>query len=292
MFEQIFSLFLYGIALGGIYALFGAGLSLIYGVQDLANFAQGSFLMLGAYIAYFTINLLTHEPLTAILISFLLIFALGIIIDILLLDRIRKTSGERWLVPGFIVTTGIMLIFDQLAFLGFGGQYRNVREFYPMILSIGGIRITFDRIFILIFTLCVFIALEVFIYKTKLGRAIRAVALNRDAANLMGINVSRIYAITFGLGVGLAAIAGSLILPIFSIYHKIGDETLTSAFSVVILGGCGSMVGALIGGLILGLLEAFTTYYIGSGLAKIFFFLLIIIVLMIRPTGMFGRRPA
>jgi branched-chain amino acid transport system permease protein len=291
MFEPL-SYLIYGLVLGSIYALFGAGVALIYGVTDLANFAQGSFLMIGAYITYFAFNLVTHEPLSSILISFSFVFLFGVISETLMLRPLRARA-ENWLVSAFIVTTGIMLILDDFAFLMWGGIYRNIREYYPGILSIPGfMNLSFDRIFIFTSSVIIFLFLNIFLYKTKLGRAIRAVALNKNAAALMGINVNRIYAIAFGIGVGLAAIAGGLILPIQSIYHKVGDETLTAAFSVVILGGCGSIKGALIGGLILGVTEAFVTGYIGAGLAKIAFFILIITILVFKPTGLFGERPA
>lgn len=279
-----------GVVLGSIYAILGAGLALIYGISRIANFAQGSFLVIGAYVTYFIFNLLVREPLSSILISFLIVFSLGALTDKFLLGTLRNKVTE-WLAPAFILTTGLMLIIDTSVFLIWGGTYRNIREFYGGTLSLGPLSMSLDRIFILAFSLCVFIFLHIFLYKTDLGRAIRAVAQNREAASLMGIKIDQIHLISFGIGVGLAAIAGGLILPIYSLYHKLGDEALSPAFTVVILGGVGSIKGALIAAFILGVTESFITGYFGAGLAKIAFFMITILILVVKPSGLMGVRP-
>ena len=279
---------LYGLIIGGMYGLMGAGLSLIWGVMDICNFAHGSLFMLGAYFAYLAFTVWGLDPVLSVLTATVAVFVIGMIIEKSTLLPLRRKSRE-WLTAAYISTLGLSIALENIALAVWGGHRRGVTYYYIGILDIFGIRVSFDRIAILAVSMAMMGAFWLIMEKTRTGRAIRSVAQDKEAAMLVGVEVDRIYTITVGLGSALAAAAGGLLLPIFLAYPTVGQDPIRRAFAVVILGGLGNVQGAFLAGLILGVAGALVTGYIGSGLEAILTFAVLIVLLLFRPTGLFGH---
>jgi branched-chain amino acid transport system permease protein len=279
---------LYGLIIGGMYGLMGAGLSLIWGVMDICNFAHGSLFMLGAYFAYLAFTVWGLDPVLSILTATVAVFVIGMIVEKSTLLPLRRKSRE-WLTAAYISTLGLSIALENIALAVWGGHRRGVPYYYIGVLDIFGIRVSFDRIAILAVSMAMMGAFWLIMEKTRTGRAIRSVAQDKEAAMLVGVEVDRIYTITVGLGSALAAAAGGLLLPIFLAYPTVGQDPIRRAFTVVILGGLGNVQGAFLAGLILGVAGALVTGYIGSGLEAILTFAVLIVLLLFRPTGLFGH---
>jgi branched-chain amino acid transport system permease protein len=279
---------LYGLIIGGMYGLMGAGLSLIWGVMDICNFAHGALFMLGAYFAYLGFTVWGLDPILSILTATVAVFVIGMIVEKTTLMPLRRKSRE-WLTAAYISTLGLSIALENTALAVWGGHRKGVAYYYLGVLDISGIRVSYDRIVILVVSLVAMGAFWLIMEKTRTGRAIRSVAQDKEASMLVGVEVDRIYTITVGLGSALAAAAGGLLLPIFLAYPTVGHDPIRKAFAVVILGGLGNVQGAFVAGLILGVAGALVTGYIGAGFEAIFTFAVLIVLLLFRPTGLFGH---
>jgi len=279
---------LYGLIIGGMYGLMGAGLSLIWGVMDICNFAHGSLYMLGAYFAYLAFTTFSLDPILSILMAAAIAFFVGILIEKLTLLPLRRKSRE-WLTAAYISTLGLSIVFENGALAVWGGHRQGVDYYYVGILDFQGFRISYDRIVILAVSIIMMAAFWLIMERTRIGRAIRSVAQDKEAAMLVGVEVDRTYAITVGLGSALAAVAGGLLMPVFLAYPTVGQDPIRKAFAVVVLGGLGNVQGAFLAGLILGVAGALVTGYIGAGYEGIFSFAVLIALLLFRPTGIFGQ---
>ena len=278
-----------GLLTGALYALIGMGLALIFGVMRIVNFAHGAFLMTGMYVTFVLFDKFKINPYLGFLPAGVLLFVFGILVYAGLIRPIRNQSHFMQI----LMTTGIGLILIDGAQLIFGADYRQTNiELVNKTLRFGPF--TVNAAAALSFAIAaVFIAgLTLFVSKTLTGQALRAIAQNPEVASLMGINVSRIQGLSFALGLGMAGVAGGLLLPALYLFPSVGEDYTTKAFVIVVLGGMGSIEGAALGGLLLGVTENLTSLYWGNKWALAVDFVLFLLVLSFRPSGLFGRQRA
>lgn len=276
-----------GLFTGAIYALVAIGLTLIYGVMLILNFAHGEFLMLGMYISYWAFDLLGLDPYLSIPISALLIFALGAIIQWGLVNRVLDAHPLNQI----ILLLGVSTLITGLVQFFWTAQPRVVRVSYETeVFVYQGIRFSVPRTVAFFAAMVISLVLYMFLQKTRTGAAIRAVSQSRSAALLMGINVKSIYMLTFGLGVAVTAVGGSLLTPNYRMIPTVGQTFAVTAFVVVVLGTMGNFIGAFIGGLIIGLVEAFAGFYFGGDVKIIASMLVFILILLFKPSGLFGKK--
>ncbi len=274
------------ILLGGIYACVAIGFSLVWGVMNILNVLHGTFLMLGGYVTFWLFHLYGIDPFISLPLSILLMFCVGYLTQYLVINLVIKAP----LFITLILTFGLELFAVNMALHFWTGDYRAVQAAYAEFsFQIGEIIVPFIRLIMFILAIVMTGLLFWFMARTRTGRAIRATRMDLDGARLMGVNIGRIYSITFGLGAAMAAAAGSLVSVGFSISPVIDVEFLAKSFVICIIGGLGNMVGALVGGLVLGLVENFGAYYFGPGYQNAVGFILMVMVLFIRPEGLFGK---
>ena len=279
--------FLNGLLVGGVYALIASGMALIFGVMRLVNFAHGAFLMLGTYLSYYGWVLLGLNPYLFFPIwgAVLFLFAVGIYRVL-----VRRVMGASDFLQ-ILLTEGISLTLVGLAQLVFGADYRQINlPIANRITGFGSLHFSVGYILSFAVSLALVIALTQFLARTEMGRAIRAVAQNRSVAPLMGIRVERVSAITFGMGIACAGIAGALLLPIFWTNPTVGAPYTLKSFVIVVLGGMGSVQGAALGGLLLGVAEQFTAYTWADRYTEVVNFVIFLLVLLFRPQGLFGGK--
>ena len=274
-----------GILLGGIYALVSVGLNLIFGVIRIVNFAQGEFVMLGMYGTYAAYSVLHLDPYLALVLVVPGLFVIGAVVQRLILAPLRTEPAMQ-----IFATFGLLMLLQNVVLaVTRGTAYAVGGPEAQASVDIGGVQVGLVRLIALVAASVVAGALGLFLKRTMLGRAIRAVAQDRSAARLMGIDVERIYMLTFGIGAALAGLAGCLLAPIYSLSPQIGTNFILPAFAVVVLGGLGSVLGAYVGGFIVGLTEAFAGFYLDPSLKYAVLFAVFIGVLIVRPSGLFGQ---
>jgi branched-chain amino acid transport system permease protein len=281
---ELLNIFAIGLLLGGIYALVSVGLNLIFGVIRIVNFAQGEFVMLGMYGAFAAQTTLQLDPYVAPILVVPAVFALGCVVYWLLL---RPLQGEPMM--QVFATFGLLMVLENSVLAITRGVSYNVGSVLSQAtVAIGSIQIPVARLFVLAAATVVAGGLGWWLRTTIPGKGIRAVAQDRKAARLMGINVERMYMISFGVGAALAGLAGCLLSPLYSMSPQIGMNFIMPAFAVVVLGGLGSVLGAYVGGFIVGLTEALSGFYLDPALKHAVLFLVFIAVLIVRPSGLFG----
>jgi branched-chain amino acid transport system permease protein len=279
--------FLNGLLVGGVYALIASGMALIFGVMRLVNFAHGAFLMLGTYLSYYGWVLLGLNPYLFFPIWGVVLFLFAVGVYRLLVRRVMGANDFLQI----LLTEGISLALVGLAQLVFGADYRQINlPIANRITGFGSLHFSVGYILSFAVSCLLVIALTQFLARTEMGRAIRAVAQNRSVAPLMGIRVERVSAITFGLGIACAGIAGALLLPIFWTNPTVGAPYTLKSFVIVVLGGMGSVQGAALGGLLLGVAEQFTAYTWADRYAEVVNFVIFLLVLLFRPQGLFGGK--
>ena len=274
-----------GILKGGLYALIGIGMTLIMGVMGIINLAHGQLMMVSMYITYILFSSLGIDPYLSLLVAMPALFLLGVVIQKFLLNPLMKTET---ILPEnqVLMTVGIAMVLTEVIRFLFKSDYRSVTPSYSnATFFLGGISfsvaLTIAFVIALLFTGAMFL----FLIKTDLGRSIRATAQDKDAAILMGVNTRRITVITFGLGAGLVAAAGTLLAPVFYIFPDIGGPFTAKAFIITILGGLGSTVGAIFGGVTLGLAESLGATYLGMDFENIIGMTIFVLVLLFLPGG-------
>lgn len=283
--EQILNVLIFGILLGGIYGLVSIGLNLIFGVVRIVNFAQGELVMFGMYGSYYAYSVLGISPYLSVLIVAPLVGLIGILIQRLVIHPLRDESNMQ-----IFATFGLLIIFQNIMLCITRGQAVSIGgQVGADVMTIGDMKISMVRLVTFIVTTLITIGLHLFLSRTMTGKSIRAVTQDKRAARVMGINVERTFLITFGLGSALAGMAGVLLTPIYSITPSVGGNFILAAFAVVVLGGLGSVWGAYIGGLIVGVVEAFAGYYIDPSLKQAVWFIIFLVVLILRPAGLFGQ---
>jgi len=278
-----------GLLTGALYALIGMGLALIFGVMRIVNFAHGSFLMVGMYVSYLLFERLKINPYYGFIAAGIFLFGFGYLVYKLLIQPIRDRSDFMQI----LMTTGIALILVDTAQLTFGADYHQTNiDLVNCAVHLGSF--TLNAALLLSFAIAtVFIVgLREFVVRSRTGQALRAIAQNRDVAPLMGINVIRIQGFSFALGIAFAGIAGGLLLPALYLFPSVGEDYTLKAFVIVVLGGMGSIEGAAMGGLVLGVAESLTSTYIGNQWALAIDFVLFLLMLSLKPSGIFGRQRA
>ena len=283
----LFLVVMWGVAIGCIYVLLATGLNIIFGVMKLVNFAHGELLMIGAYVGYSTSTLLGLNAYIAVILSIVVVAPLGVAVERLCF---RKVLGTTKLNEIFI-SLGLIYIFDHMAVLLWGDKPKKiVSPFEYNTIPLGEMAIGYDWLIAVLIVIAILIALLLLIKKTKIGRAMRATSQDIEASMLMGINVEHIYMFSFGLGAALAGAAGALYGIIFSFNPYVGALPTIKAFAIIILGGLGSIPGAVIGGLFYGIAEQTAAFVFGGIWRDAVAFAVLIIVLVLRPTGIFGEK--
>ncbi|HSP16672.1 MAG TPA: branched-chain amino acid ABC transporter permease [Thermoanaerobaculia bacterium] len=275
-----------GILIGGVYALIGIGLTIIFGVMRIINFAHGDIQMVGMYITFFLFTLLNVDPFVSILITGPLMFLFGALLQRLFINRVLGALPQNQI----LLTIGLGLVMSNAIMLAFTSDYRILTTTYSSSsVKIAGISVSSPLVISFVITVAITIALYWFLLKTDTGQAIRATAQDREAAQLMGINVSRMSVIAFGLGSALAGAAGALISPTYYIFPQVGSTFTLKAFVITVLGGMGSVVGATLGGVLIGVAESIGGVYLGAGWKEVVVFVLFLLVLLFRPAGLLGK---
>ncbi|KZE38822.1 branched-chain amino acid ABC transporter permease [Bhargavaea cecembensis] len=276
-----------GILMGGIYGLVAIGLTLIFGVMKVINFAQGAFLMLGMYVSYWAFTLMGINPYLSIFLSAAVLFVVGAFVQKTVLSRMMDAPEHNQL----LVTLGIMLIIENLALIMWSPDFRSVElGGITQTLRIGEIGINTPKLIAFAFAIGLTVLLFWFLRNTLTGKAIRATSIDRQGASLVGINTSRINYIAFGIGAALAGVAGSLITPFFYTSPDVGATFILKGFVVVVLGGLGNFIGALVGGLIIGVSESLGGVFLPGSLKELMTYLIFILVLLVKPNGLFGGK--
>jgi len=277
-----------GLLIGGIYALVSIGLNLVFGVLRIINFAHGEYLMLSMYAAYWLWRL-GIDPYVATILVVPLMALLGALTERFL---IRHTLAAHAHVKIF-VTLGLAIALQNLALLFFTADYMSVQTPYQTAtLTLAGLSVSVPRLIACAVMLIAAAGLHLFLHRTDFGKAIRATAQDSTTARLMGINVERIYMVTFAIGAALVGLAGCLLTPVYYVFPSVGTDFVLVAFVVVVLGGLGSLAGAVVGGLLIGVVEQLSGFFIDTSLRQIVYFALFIGVLVVRPAGLFGQRGA
>ncbi len=275
-----------GILVGGVYALIGIGLTIIFGVMRIINFAHGDILMIGMYLTYGLFTLLGIDPFLSILITIPLMFLYGGFLQKVFINRVLNALPQNQI----LLTIGLGLIMSNTMMLIYTSDYKILTTPYSSSsLKILGLSISEPLAISFVITTVITAMLYWFLMKTDTGQAIRATAQNREAAQLMGINVKRMSIIAFGLGASLAGTAGALISPTYYIFPQIGSIFTLKAFVITVLGGMGSVVGATLGGIIIGVAESMGAVYISSGWKDVVVFVLFLLVLLFKPSGLMGK---
>jgi branched-chain amino acid transport system permease protein len=276
-----------GLVLGGLYSCIGVGFSLVWGVLNIINLLHGSLIILGSYAAFFAYQYLHIDPFLFAPLAAALLFCLGYVLQLGIINRVM---GSPVLIT-LTLTFGLNLLLYNVMILAFKADFRKVILSPPLgSIRIDGVIIPADRLISMAFALMLVGLLYLVLRTSRLGRAIVAVRMDREAALLMGVKGGRIYAITFGLGAAMAGAAGSLFSVIFPISPELANALLGKAFVICILGGLGSVPGVVLGGITLGVVESFAALLFGPENTITVSFVLLILLLMFRPTGIMGRR--
>lgn len=276
-----------GILLGGLYACMAIGFSVIWGVMNLINLAHGSMIVLGAYITYFITTQTGIDPFLTIPISGAGLFVLGFLLQKYLLNFVVHASVFMTL----ILTFGLDMVMINVNLALFTADIRSITTSYAGLgFQIGEIRLPYTRLGVFILALALTFALYLFMQRTRIGRAIRATAQNVRAARVLGIDTKRIYAVTFGIGACMAGAAGSLMAVVYAFSPVVGASFTMKSFVIVVLGGLGSMQGAIVAGIILGVAENLVSGLLDPGYSDATGFILLVLILVLRPRGLFGEQ--
>lgn len=281
-----------GLTIGSVYVLLALGLFLIFGVLDIVNFAHGELYMIGGYVALCVISLfnilfnINFNYLFVVVITIVLCFLVGVILEKGIFRSLRGTSFTN----SIVITMGLSIFLSNLALLVFGADPREIKTNYSnLTINFSGLSFSFQRLLILCAVIILITILYLILYKTTLGKTIRATTQDREAASLMGININDVTRITVSIGTGLAGAAGVLIAPMFLVYPTMGLLPCLKAFVVVIMGGMGSIPGIIFAGFALGIVESVVTMYVSSLYKDAIAFIILLLILFIKPSGLLGK---
>ena len=284
--EIFIQLVVNGLLLGGILAIISIGLTLIFGIVRVVNFAHGEFLMIGMYAVYLMHQHLGLHPYVASIFAVIFLFVAGALMQRFVIQPLLTADSHIQI----FATVGVSTALLNLALLLFGADVFSVRlnDFTSSTIKLGSITIVSAQLITFCVALALIVGLHWFLHNTFLGRAVRATAQHRYAAQLMGVNVERIYILAFGLGCACLGLASGLLLPQYPVFPTIGSFFVLTAFVIVVLGGLGSLSGAFLGSLIIGLVDSLSGYYVAPDLKEVIYFLIFIGILVFRPTGLLG----
>ncbi len=281
----------FGLFTGGIYGIAAVGLALVFGVLKVLNVAHGELLMLGGYITFWAFNTLGLDPFLSLLIVIPLMFLVGLLLERVVFRHIMRQEGETKIKNSLLVSFGLALILQNLAISQFTADERSVQVGYMGIgLHVWGIDLPFTRLGSLALALVVIAGLHFFLHHTRPGKAVLATAEDLEAAELAGINIQRVFMLTFALGAALASIAGTQVVLNYGISPSIGLSWTLKALIVVVLAGTGSILGSFPAGLLLGVVEALSGSLLGATYSEVVGLVMFLAVLLIRPQGLFGRN--
>ena len=285
--DQLLQHLLNALVLGGTYALLGIGLTMIFGIMNVVNFTHGELYTFGAYMIFFFAMPLQVNFFLALVLAVVLGVVLGSVIELVLLRPLRGANIDTTM----LIMIGAWIAMQNTEQLVWSGIAKSINHPFPAEpLVLGPVSVLWERAFVFVVAVALILGAHLLINHTKLGKAMRATFQDRETAALMGVSINLIYTATFALGSGLAAAAGALLGPVFVVLPTMGDLAALKSFAIVILGGLGNFAGATIGGFILAIAEELGAGYISSGYRDAMGFLLIIVVLVIKPTGLFARR--
>ncbi len=285
--DQVLQHAVNGLVLGATYALLGIGLTLVFGIMRVVNFAHGELYALGAYAAYALVSVVHLDFFTTLLAAAAIGFLFGWAIEFFLLRRCNLQHIDEVM----LIMIGVMIIMQNAQLLMWGGVGKVVpTPFSQEPIVFGSVAVSPTRLFVLGAALLLLVVCYLVIERTRLGMAMRATFQDRDAAKIVGVNVSRIYTLTFALGAGLAAVTGALLAPIFMVTPTMGDLASLKAFAIVILGGLGNIAGAAIGGFALAMIEEFGAGFISTAYRDAMGFVVILVVMLLRPQGLFTTK--
>ncbi|MBI4013453.1 MAG: branched-chain amino acid ABC transporter permease [Candidatus Rokubacteria bacterium] len=275
-----------GMLIGGVYALVALGLTLVFGVLRIINFAHGTLMMLGMYATFFLYSLGGLDPYLSVLLVGPAFFVVGVVLERGLIEPNLAAPEANQL----LLTLGVALFLENAALAAFSPDYRSIRlPWASRALFLGDAVVNVPRLIAFGCSIALAVALWLFLKYTDVGKAIRAAAEEREGALLVGIDIRRLYAVAFGLGSAVVAVAGSLVVPFLYVAPDVGEVFNIVAFVVVVLGGMGSFVGALLGGFLVGLAESLGAAFLAGSLKQLPMFVLFVLILLFRPTGLFGR---
>ncbi|MEJ2560638.1 MAG: branched-chain amino acid ABC transporter permease [Anaerolineae bacterium] len=296
--QYFLSLATTGLIMGVIYALMALGLTLIFSILNVINFAHGEFYMLGGYLSYFLLATFAgFNPFVAIFVSGLLVALIGLVFELFFLRPIHLDRIERPAEYAILITFGLSFFLQNLALAVFGPYPHRPPSFFPnwRAVNLGVVNVSTDRLMASLLSLALLALLLLIINKTWIGKALQAVSQNKDATAIVGINPLRMNTLAFGLGVGLAALAGALLAPSFSIVPNVGAVPSIRSYVIIVLGGMGSIQGSILGGLLIGLVESLGAGYFpdpsrGLTYKTAFGLVIFALVLLFKPSGFFGRE--
>jgi branched-chain amino acid transport system permease protein len=278
-----------GLLIGGLYALISIGLTLVFGVMDIINFAQGAFLMVGMYVAYLASVYLGLDPIIGGFVAFIVIFALGAVLFRTLVAQILEAPPMSQI----FLTLGLLIVLENLMLIIFGPNLRSVETPYKnSAIELGPMFLNGAYLIAFVASIVVGVSLYLFLLRTYLGRAMRATAQDVMAARLLGINTGRVHWIAFGLGTGLTAFGGGAILAYGSVYPTVSEQYIVLMFTAVVLGGLGSILGAVVGGLAVGVIQSLSVLVLPTDLQNLLVFVALIAVLAFKPEGLLGKGEA
>jgi branched-chain amino acid transport system permease protein len=282
-----------GILMGSIYGLTALGLTIIFGVIKVINFAHGSLLMVGMYVAYWAILLTGLHPYLALFLVVPVMFLFGYYLQDIVIKPIFKAEKQvREPITVIIVTTGVWYVLDNLTLLVFGPQYRSIQDnpLRGQMLEIGQMLVSVPKLWGFVAAILTALAVYWFFQYTRMGRAIRATSLDREAASLMGINQFKVYNVAFGIGTATAGVAAVTLVPFYNVFPTVGVLFDIKGFIIVVLGGLGSIGGAILGGIIVGLIESVAPQFMTATWTEAIVYGLFLIVLFVKPSGLFGVK--
>jgi branched-chain amino acid transport system permease protein len=287
--NTIVQLLVSGLMLGGIYAIMSIGLTLVFGVLKVVNFAHGEFLMLAMYVAWAAVSLAGLNAYTATIVVVPTLFVFGALVHLLI---VRPAIDKPHLIVVF-ATMGLSIAMQNLALVLMTADLRDVPPLFGGTpLTIGPIYLRIELVLGFLVSIAITLALMVFLKRSYLGKAIRATVQDRDAAMLMGINVPRLFLLTFAGGSALVGLAGCIMIPLYSTFPTVGLNFILIAYVIVVLGGMGSMEGAFFGGICIGIVQSLSGYYVAPAYGQLFYFLVFLLVMVFRPNGLLGQRGA
>ena len=276
-----------GLLFGGVYSLMAVGLTLIFGVMRVVNFAHGDMMVWGMYVAYMLATRAGVDPYVGFVVCAGALFALGFLVQRGLVDRIISAPHEMQI----LMMLGVALVLENVALIAFGPEPTRVRSLLAAAaVWLGPIFVDVARLVTFVVAVALTLSLWVFLFKTDLGRTIRAAADNTYGALVIGTDVRRVYAVAFGVGAACVGAAGALVSPILPFQPPTGLSLSVASFNIVIIGGMGSLLGAFVGGLLVSLAESLGAVFLKPSLKELFSFSLLIVILLLRPAGLFGRR--
>lgn len=276
-----------GLLMGSVYALAALGMTLIFGVMKITNFAHGALMTAGMYVSYVALVYFGLSPYASLPLSAVVVFGLGYLIQRCFIDPIDKEPTHNQL----LMTFGLSIIIENGLLAAFGSDAKSeIFEAYSKSMELFGVKVNVPRLISLFVVLAVTAGIYLFLYRTNTGRGIRATSMNSDGALLMGVVVRKMKALTFGIGALCTGIAGTLLTPTINIDPTIGGSFQLTCFVIVVLGGMGNLMGALVSGLIIGLAQGLTSFYIGGKWSTFVTYIIFILVLMFKPNGLFERR--